>query len=151
MPSYKAPVEEILFLLSDVFRFSVTIICPASPKPRPISSSHSIGSRETLRGNAASLKSAGRPHGCIRNKDGSVATPRGFKEAYRAFVAAAGSVFPPSQFWAARGCLTRSPRSSMNSRVREYGFRNVSGLSQGALAALLTHGTMRKKRFSYQN
>jgi len=111
-------VEEILFLLSDVFPIQRYNNLPGFAEATPdlieaILSEAAKLCEETL----LPLNQPGDRTGCIRNKDGSVATPRGFKEAYRAFVAGGWVGLSADPIWAARGCLTRSPRSSMNSRV----------------------------------
>src|SRR6202023_4127753 len=87
MPSYKAPVEEVLFLLSDVFPIQRYNNLPGFADATPdvveaIVSEAAKLCEETL----LPLNQTGDRAGCVRNKDGSVATPHGFKAAYRAFV-----------------------------------------------------------------
>jgi acyl-CoA dehydrogenase len=104
MPSYKAPVEEVLFLLRDVFPIQRYNNLPGfaeatSDVVEAIVAEAAKLCEQTLQ----PLNQTGDREGCVRNKDGSVATPHGFKEAYRAT--------------AAKGSPTHSPRSSMSSRV----------------------------------
>ena len=87
MPSYKAPVEEVLFLLRDVFPIQRYNNLPGFAEATPdvveaIVSEAAKLCEQTL----LPLNQTGDRAGCVRNKDGSVATPHGFKEAYRAFV-----------------------------------------------------------------
>ena len=35
MPIYKAPVDDVMFLLNDVFQIAATTICRVLPTPRP--------------------------------------------------------------------------------------------------------------------
>ena len=87
MPSYKAPVEEVLFLLRDVFPIQRYNNLPGFADATPdlietILSEAANLCEETL----LPLNQSGDRTGCVRGKDGSVTTPRGFREAYRAFV-----------------------------------------------------------------
>ena len=88
MLSYKAPVEETLFLLRDVFPIERYNNLPgfADAVPDVVEAIVLEAARlceETLQ----PLNQTGDREGCVRNPDGSVSTPRGFKDAYRAFAA----------------------------------------------------------------
>ncbi|MGO8847196.1 MAG: acyl-CoA dehydrogenase C-terminal domain-containing protein [Methylocella sp.] len=148
MPSYKAPVEEILFLLSDVFPIQRYNNLPGFAEATPdlieaILSEAAKLCEETL----LPLNQPGDRTGCIRNKDGSVATPRGFKEAYRAFVAGGWVGLSADPNLGGQGlpytlaAIVNEFASSANMAFAMY-----PGLSQGALAALLTHGTDAQKK-----
>src|SRR5208283_1634581 len=148
MPSYKAPVEEILFLLSDVFPIQRYNNLPGFAEATPdlieaILSEAAKLCEETL----LPLNQAGDRMGCLRNKDGSVATPRGFKEAYRAFVAGGWVGLSADPDFGGQGlpyplaAIVNEFASSANMPFAMY-----PGLSQGALAAFLTHGTDAQKK-----
>src|SRR5687768_3350258 len=83
MPSYKAPVEDALFLLKDVFsieRYN-NLAGFADATPDMIEAILAEGAKlceEVF----APLNRAGDQEGCERLDDGSVKTPAGFKDAY---------------------------------------------------------------------
>ena len=84
MPIYKAPVEDVNFLLNDVFQIDRYDNLPGF-------SDASTDVREAILGEAAKLAEevlqplnrVGDLEGCKRNDDGSVTTPKGFKEAFK--------------------------------------------------------------------
>src|ERR1700751_2973875 len=87
MPIYKAPVEDVNFLLNDVFQIGRYDNLPAFRDA-------SADVREAILSEAAKLSEEGlQPlnrvgdlEGCTRKDDGSVTTPKGFKEAFRQVV-----------------------------------------------------------------
>jgi hypothetical protein len=87
MPSYKAPVDDTLFLLQDVFEFDRYGNLPRFAEA-PIDVVEAVlreGAKfaeEVLQ----PLNRSGDVEGCARDADGNVATPKGFREAYKAFV-----------------------------------------------------------------
>src|SRR3984893_14501953 len=84
MPIYKAPVEDVQFLFNDVFQIDRYDNLPGF-------SDASADVREAILGEAAKLAEevlqplnrTGDLEGCVRHDDGSVTTPKGFKEAFR--------------------------------------------------------------------
>ena len=84
MPIYKAPLEDVNFLLNDVFQIDRYDNLPGF-------SDASADVREAVLSEAAKLSEevlqplnrVGDLEGCIRHDDGSVTTPKGFKAAYR--------------------------------------------------------------------
>ena len=86
MPSYRAPVENTLFLLNDVFQWDRHADLPGFADATP-------DVVEAILGEAARLceevlqpiNLSGDREGCKRQPDGSVTTPKGFREAYKAF------------------------------------------------------------------
>ncbi len=148
MPSYKAPVEEVLFLLRDVFPIQRYNNLPGFAEATPdvveaIVSEAAKLCEETLQ----PLNQTGDRAGCVRNKDGSVTTPQGFKEAYRAFVEGGWVGLAADPDYGGQGlpytlaAIVNEFASSANMSFAMY-----PGLSQGALAALLTHGTDAQKK-----
>ena len=84
MPIYKAPVEDVNFLLNDVFQIDRYDNLAGF-------SDASSDVREAILGEAAKLAEevlqplnrTGDLEGCKHNSDGSVTTPKGFKEAFK--------------------------------------------------------------------
>src|SRR4051795_12022641 len=95
MPIYKAPVEDVTFLLNDVFQIDRYDNLPGFTDA-------SADVREAILSEAAKLSEevlqplnrTGDLEGCKRNDDGSVTTPKGFKEAFKQV--AEGGWLPPS-------------------------------------------------------
>src|SRR5438045_9765232 len=83
-PIYKAPVEDVSFLLNDVFQIDRYDNLPGFTDA-------SADVREAILGEAAKLSEevlqplnrTGDLEGCKRNGDASVTTPKGFKEAFK--------------------------------------------------------------------
>src|ERR1700732_1955029 len=148
MPSYKAPVEEVLFLLRDVFPFQRYNNLPGFAEATPdvvqaIVSEAAKLCEQTLQ----PLNQTGDRAGCVRNKDGSVATPQGFKEAYRAFVEGGWVGLAADPDFGGQGLpFTLAAIVNEFASSANMAFAMYPGLSQGALAALLTHGTDAQKK-----
>ena len=85
MPTYKAPVEDVQFLLNDVFHIERYGNLPGFADASPdvvaavLERSRASSAEEVLQ----PLNRVGDIEGCKRHDDGSVTTPNGFKEAYK--------------------------------------------------------------------
>jgi len=87
--------------------------------------------------------------GCVRHPDGSVTTPPGFKEAYRAYVDAGwGSVaFDPAYGGGGFPCLVGTALGELNGSAN-LAWSMAPGLSQGAIHLIEEHGTeAQRQRF----
>src|SRR5580704_15835905 len=148
MPSYKAPVEEVLFLLRDVFPIQRYNNLPGFAEATPdiveaIVSEAAKLCEETLQ----PLNQTGDRAGCVRNKDGSVATPHGFKEAYRAFVGGGWVGLAADPDFGGQGLpYTLAAIINEFASSANMAFAMYPGFPPGALAALLTHGTDAQKK-----
>src|SRR5215472_16346470 len=84
MPIYKAPVEDVSFLLNDVFQIDRYDNLPgfsdASNDLREAILTESAKLAEEV---LQPLNRTGDLEGCKRHDDGSVTTPKGFKEAFK--------------------------------------------------------------------
>jgi 3-(methylsulfanyl)propanoyl-CoA dehydrogenase len=147
MPVYKAPVEDVLFLLNDVFHIERYANLPGFADATPdvvaaIASESGRFCEKVL----SPLNRVGDRQGCRRNHDGSVTTPDGFKEAYRQLVEGGWiGVSVPPEFGGLGlpGALTQTVNEFLASA--NVAFAMYSALTQGAIAVLLTHGTPEQK------
>jgi acyl-CoA dehydrogenase len=147
VPIYKAPVEDVLFLLSDVFQVgrydNLPGFADASPDVREAILAEAARFCEQV---LTPLNRSGDREGCVRHGDGSVTTPKGFKEAFRQYVDGGWmGISAPAEF-GGQGlpeALTVAVGEMMCSA--NMAFSMYAGLTQGALAALIAHGTPEQK------
>ena len=143
MPTYNAPVQDTLFLLNDVFRMQRYSNLPgfADATPDIIEAILSEGARfcqDVLQ----PLNRVGDVKGCTLHDDGSVSTPTGYKEAYKAFADAGWMSLASEPDNGGQGLP-----GTLNILLQEYVFSaNMSWglyplLTQSAVAALLVHGS----------
>ncbi|SFU32665.1 hypothetical protein SAMN02799631_00146 [Methylobacterium sp. 174MFSha1.1] len=148
MPSYKAPVEDVLFLLNDVFGIARYSNLPgfAEATPDVVEAVIAEGAKlceEVL----APLNRVGDLEGCTRHPDGSVTTPKGFKAGYDAYAGGGWMGLSMPEEYGGQGLP-----HTLNSVMQEFvSGANVAlgmypGLTQGAMAALLVHGSEEQKR-----
>jgi acyl-CoA dehydrogenase len=148
MPVYKAPVDEVTFLLRDVFHLDRYNNLPGFAEATP-------DVVEAVLGEAAKFSEAvlmplnriGDQEGCRRNPDGSVTTPRGFKDAYKKLVEGGWiGVSAPAEFGG------QDLPVIINQAVNEFfssanmAFGMYAALTQGAAAAIAVHGLPEQKK-----
>jgi len=86
MPSYKAPISDTLFLLSDVFDYARYDNLPGfSDAPLDVVEAVLGEGAKLAEEVLQPLNRVGDLEGCVRHDDSSVTTPKGFKEAYKAY------------------------------------------------------------------
>jgi acyl-CoA dehydrogenase len=147
MPVYKAPVEDVLFLLNDVFHIERLANLPgfADASPDVVEAIFTeVG--KFCEGVLAPLNRVGDRQGCRRGQDGSVTTPEGFGQAYRQVVEGGWIGISVPQEFGGLGlpiALTQAVNEFMASA--NMAFAMYPGLTQGAVAVLLTHGTPEQK------
>jgi acyl-CoA dehydrogenase len=148
MPTYKAPVEDVLFLLQDVFHMERYDNLPgfADASPDVV---------EAILGEAAKfceevvqpLNRVGDEHGCARHDDGRVTTPPGFKEAFAQYRDGGWlGISAPAEFGG------QALPETLTTVVNEFlcsanmAFSMYPGLTMGAIAALIEHASPELKQ-----
>ncbi|EKF20092.1 acyl-CoA dehydrogenase C-terminal domain-containing protein [Nitratireductor pacificus] len=148
MPSYRAPVRDTLFVLNDVIGYGNHDNLPgfADASPDIIEAILTEGAK--LAENVMQpLNRVGDQQGCTRHADGSVTTPKGFDDAYRQYCEGGWmGLAVPAEFGG------QGLPYTVHSAVGEYlvsanmALMMYPGLTQGAIAAILAHGTDAQKR-----
>ena len=148
MPIYKAPVEDVSFLLNDVFQIDRYDNLPgfsdaASDVREAILAEAAKLSEEVLQ----PLNRSGDLEGCVRHDDGSVTTPKGFKEAFKQ-VAEGGwlGLSAPAEYGGQGLPVTLSQAVAEFQISANMAFSMYGGLTMGAAAALLVHGKPEQKQ-----
>jgi alkylation response protein AidB-like acyl-CoA dehydrogenase len=148
MTSYKAPVEDAQFLLNDVFHIERHANLPGYSDATPdlveaILNEAGKFCRDVL----APLNRVGDKEGCRRAADGSVATPAGFKDAFKQLRDGGWiGISAPPEFGG------QGLPMIMTQLVNEFlcsanmAFAMYSGLTQGAIAAIIAHGSPEQKQ-----
>src|SRR6267154_3948866 len=147
MPIYKAPLEDVSFLLNDVFQIDRYDNLPGF-------SDASADVREEIWGEAAKLSEevlqplnrVGDLEGCTRHDDGRVTTPKGFKAAYKQLSEGGWLGLSAPAEYGGQGLPT-----TLTQTVNEFqcsanmAFAMYGGLTMGATAALMVHGKPEQK------
>ena len=147
MPTYQAPVDHVRFLLNDVFHIEryANLAGFADATPDLVDAVLSEAGK-LCEGVLQPLNQAGDKEGCVRNADGSVTTPKGFKAAMQAYAEGGWLGLSVDPEFGGQGLPY-----VVNTAVGEFAnsanlaFAMYPGLTQGALAALLTHGSPEQK------
>jgi alkylation response protein AidB-like acyl-CoA dehydrogenase len=147
MPVYKAPVDEVTFLLRDVFRLDGYNNLPGFAEATP-------DVVEAVLAEAAKFSEAvlmplnrvGDKEGCRRNADGSVTTPTGFKEAYKKLTEGGWiGVSAPAEFGGQGLPIVINQAVSEFFSSANMAFGMYAALTEGAAAAIAVHGSAEQK------
>jgi alkylation response protein AidB-like acyl-CoA dehydrogenase len=147
MPVYSAPVQDTLFALKDVLGYERHLNLPGfADAPADVVEAILGEGARLAEGVLQPLNRTGDIEGCTRADDGSVRTPAGFADAYRRYCeggwlglavpAEAGGQGLPYTLHTAVGEYF----SAANMSLMMY-----PGLTHGAIAALIAHGTDEQK------
>ena len=148
MPVYKAPVEDTLFVLKDILGIEKFNNLPGFAEATPdlleaIVTEAAKLSEEVL----FPLNLTGDQEGCTRYDDGSVDVPQGFKQAYDQYCAGGWPGLAVPEEFGGQGLpytlhtAVGEYMSSANMALMMY-----PGLTNGAIAALLVHGSDEQKK-----
>ena len=148
MPTYKAPVADTLFVLNDVLGYERYANLPGFSDAGPDVLEAILDEAARLAENVMHpLNRVGDEEGCTRHADGSVTTPKGFKEAYDQYREGGWmGLSVPAEYggqglpYAVHTALGEY-LSSANMALMMY-----PGLTQGAIAAILAHGSDEQKQ-----
>ena len=147
MPIYKAPTTDTLFILNDVLGLERYGNLPGFADASPDMIEAIVGEAAKVAEEALfPLNLSGDQEGCSRRDDGSVTVPKGFKEAYDQYCQGGWIGLAVPEEFGGQGLPY-----TLHAAVGEYmSSANMSlmmypGLTQGAIAAILVHGSDEQK------
>jgi alkylation response protein AidB-like acyl-CoA dehydrogenase len=149
MPTYKAPVDDVQFLLNDVFHMERYGNLPGFSDVSPETLAAILEEAAKLAEEVVQpLNRVGDIEGCKRHDDGSVSTPTGFKAGYRQYAEGGWMGISVPTEYGGQG-LPGTLTVMINEILCGAGiaFSMYPGLTQGAIAAFLHHGTAEQKAF----
>jgi acyl-CoA dehydrogenase len=149
MPTYKAPVDDVQFLLNDVFHMERYGNLPGFSDISPDTLAAILEEAAKLAEEVVQpLNRIGDIEGCKRHEDGSVTTPQGFREGYRQYAEGGWMGISVPTEYGGQG-LPGTLTVMINEILCGAGiaFSMYPGLTQGAIAAFLHHGTAEQKAF----
>ena len=143
MPTYKAPVSDTVFLLSDVFDYAKYANSPGfSEAPIDVVEAVLTEGAKFVEEVVQPLNRVGDIEGCKRHEDGAVTTPKGFKAAYKALVEGGWVGLAGDPAYGGQGL---PPFLAVLFSEYEYSanlaFSMYPGLTNGAVAAMMVHAS----------
>ena len=143
MPSYTPPLRDTRFILDRVIGLDRYANLPkfAAASPEIVSAVLEEGGRFVSEV-VFPLNHTGDLEGCVRHEDGSVTTPKGFKEAYKQFIEGGWTTLGMPEQFGGQG-LPHVVATAFEEYLisANHAFAMYSGLTVGAVEALMAKGT----------
>src|SRR4051812_6065173 len=148
MTAFKAPVADTLFILADVLGVGRYANLPGFAEATPDVIEAVLSEAGAFAGDIlAPLNAVGDRQGCTRHEDGSVTTPRGFRDAYAKFAAGGWIGLSGSPDYGGQGLpYVLAAAVSEYTSGANMAFTMYPGLVQAAIAAIGLHGSEQQKR-----
>lgn len=142
MPAYKAPLDDIRFLLQDVHDVAQLSALPGFEEATPdMIDAVLVEGAKICEEVLFPINQSGDTEG-VKHEQGEVRTPSGFKEAYAQYAAGGWTGVSADPAYGGQG-LPESVRFVMEEMLcsSNLSFSMYPGLSHGAVSALMSHGS----------
>jgi acyl-CoA dehydrogenase len=143
MPTYTAPVSDTVFLLNDVFDYAKYANSPGfSDAPIDVVEAVLTEGARFVEEVVQPLNRIGDLEGCKRRDDGSVTTPKGFKQAYKALVEGGWVGLAGDTAYGGQGLPSfLAVLFSEYEYSANLAFSMYPGLTNGAVATMMVHAS----------
>lgn len=148
MPSYKAPVADMRFVINRVLNISqYAHLRGFADTPDDMVDAILEGAAQLAEDVLAPINYSGDQAGCVRHADGSVTPPKGFKEAYKQVAEGGWTSLSSDVNYGGQG-LPHVLALAFNEMASSanMSFAMYPGLTHGAYAAIHHHGSAEQKQ-----